>query len=175
MPIPSTQVEIRDEAGRALPPGEAGELCVQGPQVMRGYWNRPEETARALSADGWLRTGDICEMDAQGWVRFIERSKDVVVVSGFKVYPNEVEEVLMMHPGVREAGVVGVPDEKSGEVVKAFVVRGDPALTEAVLIAHCKANLAAYKVPKQLEFRDTLPKSPIGKILRRALKEAPAA
>jgi long-chain acyl-CoA synthetase len=175
MPIPSTRVEIRDEVGHALPVGEVGELCVQGPQVMRGYWNRPEETARVLSADGWLRTGDVCLMDAHGTIRFIDRSKDVVVVSGFKVYPNEVEEVLMMHPGVREAGAVGMPDEKSGEVVKVFVVKKDPALTAIAVIAHCKANLAAYKVPKQVEFRDSLPKSPIGKILRRALKEAPAA
>jgi len=175
MPIPSTRVEIRDEAGNPLPVGEAGELCVQGPQVMRGYWNRPDETARVLSADGWLRTGDICLIDARGMVRFIERSKDVVVVSGFKVYPNEVEEVLMMHPGIREAGVVGVPDDKSGEGVKAFVVKADPALTAAAVIAHCKANLAAYKVPKQVEFRDSLPKSPIGKVLRRELKGEPAA
>jgi long-chain acyl-CoA synthetase len=142
---------------------------------MRGYWNRPDETARVLSADGWLRTGDICLIDARGMVRFIERSKDVVVVSGFKVYPNEVEEVLMMHPGIREAGVVGVADEKSGEGVKAFVVKADPALTAAAVIAHCKANLAAYKVPKQVEFRDSLPKSPIGKVLRRELKGEPAA
>lgn len=175
MPIPSTRVEIRDEAGNPLPVGEAGELCVRGPQVMRGYWNMPEETARVRTKDGWLRTGDICQMDARGTIRFIDRYKDVVVVSGFKVYPNEVEEVLMMHPGVREVGVVGVPDEKSGEVVKAFVVKKDaakqdPALTAAALIAHCKTNLAAYKVPKQVEFRDKLPKSPIGKILRRELK-----
>ncbi|KVW99495.1 AMP-binding protein [Thiobacillus denitrificans] len=175
MPIPSTRVEIRDEAGNPLPLGEAGELCVQGPQVMRGYWNMPDETASVLSVDGWLRTGDICEMDARGMVRFVDRGKDVVVVSGFKVYPNEVEEVLMLHPGVREAGVTGVPDEKSGEVVKAFVVKRNPALTAAELIAHCRANLAAYKVPKQVEFRDRLPKSPIGKVLRRALKQVPAA
>jgi long-chain acyl-CoA synthetase len=175
MPIPSTRVDIRDEAGNPLSLGKAGELWVQGPQVMRGYWNMPDETARVLSADGWLRTGDICEMDARGMIRFVERSKDVVVVSGFKVYPNEVEEVLMLHPGVREAGVTGVPDEKSGEVVKAFVVKRDPVLTAAELIAHCRANLAAYKVPKQVEFRDRLPKSPIGKVLRRALKQAPAA
>lgn len=175
MPIPSTQVEIRDEAGQSLHEGEAGELCVQGPQVMRGYWNMPEETARVLSADGWLRTGDICEMDARGTIRFIDRYKDVIVVSGFKVYPNEVEDVLMMHPGVKEVGVVGVPDEKSGEAVKAFVVKRGPALTMEAVIAHCKENLAAYKVPKQVEFRDKLPKSPIGKILRRELKGAPAA
>jgi len=174
MPIPSTRVEIRDEAGMPLPPGEAGELCVKGPQVMRGYWNMADETARVLSADGWLRTGDICQMDARGMVRFVERGKDVVVVSGFKVYPNEVEEVLMLHPGVREAGVTGVADEKSGEVVKAFMVKRDPALTAAELIAHCRANLAAYKVPKQVEFRERLPKTPIGKVLRRELKGAPA-
>jgi len=176
MPIPSTRVEIRDDAGNALPPGEVGELCVQGPQVMRGYWNRADETAHVLSADGWLRTGDVCEMDAHGWVRFIERSKDVVVVSGFKVYPNEVEDVLMQHPGVMETGVVGVPDDRSGEVVKAFVVKRDPTLTAAGLIAHCRTHLAAYKVPKQVEFRERLPKSPIGKVLRRELKgpSAPA-
>lgn len=175
MPVPSTRVDIRDEAGNPLPPGEAGEFCVQGPQVMHGYWNKPDETARVLSADGWLRTGDICEMDARGMVRFIERSKDMVVVSGFKVYPNEVEEMLMMHPGVREAGGVGVPDEKSGEAVKAFVVKRNPALTSAELIARSKANLAAHKVPRQVEFRDRLPKSPIGKVLRSALKQVPAA
>ncbi len=174
MPIPSTRVEIRDEAGNPLPPGEAGELCVQGPQVMRGYWNMADETASVLSADGWLRTGDICEMDARGMVRFVERAKDVVVVSGFKVYPNEVEDVLMLHPGVSEAGVVGVPDEKSGEAVKAFVVKRNPALTAAELISHCRANLAAYKVPKQMEFRERLPRSPIGKVLRRALKDVSA-
>ena len=170
MPIPSTRVEIRDEAGRALPPGEAGELCVKGPQVMRGYWNRPEETEQVLSADGWLRSGDICEMDADGMVRFVERHKDVIVVSGFKVYPNEVEDVLMLHPGIREAGVVGAADEQHGEVVVAYVARRDPALTADAVIAHCRANLAAYKVPKRVEFRDALPKSPIGKVLRRVLR-----
>ncbi|MDP2111844.1 MAG: AMP-binding protein [Thiobacillus sp.] len=174
MPIPSTRVEIRDDAGNPLPLGEAGELCVQGPQVMRGYWNMADETARVLSADGWLRTGDICEMDARGMVRFVDRGKDVVVVSGFKVYPNEVEDVLMLHPGVSEAGVVGVPDETSGEAVRAFVVKRNPALTAAELIAHCRTNLAAYKVPKQVEFRERLPRSPIGKVLRRALKDVPA-
>jgi long-chain acyl-CoA synthetase len=175
MPIPSTRVTMRDEAGRELPLGEEGEICVQGPQVMRGYWNMPEETARVLSTDGWLRTGDMGVMDAHGAIRFIERCKDVIVVSGFKVYPNEVEEVLMMHPGVKEVGVVGVPDEKSGEAVKVFVVKKDAALTAAAVIAHCKANLTAYKVPKQVEFRDKLPKSAIGKILRRELKQEHAA
>lgn len=175
MPIPSTQVEIHDEAGRELPLGEAGELCVKGPQVMRGYWNMPEETARVLSADGWLRSGDICVMDERGYLRFIDRHKDVIVVSGFKVWPNEIEEVVMLHPGVKEVGVIGVPDEMSGEVVKVYVVKRDPALTVEALIAHCKANLTAYKVPKHIEFRDKLPKSPIGKILRRKLKEEHAA
>jgi len=174
MPMPSTQVEIRDEAGRALPLGEAGELCVKGPQVMRGYWNMPEETGRVLSADGWLSTGDICRMDERGSIRFIDRHKDVIVVSGFKVWPNEVEDVVMMLPGVKEVGVVGVVDEKSGEAVKAYLVKKDPALSVEAVIAHCHANLAAYKVPKQVEFRDHLPKSPIGKILRRKLKEEQA-
>ncbi|OGQ98942.1 MAG: long-chain-fatty-acid--CoA ligase [Deltaproteobacteria bacterium RIFOXYD12_FULL_55_16] len=174
MPLPSTQVEIRDELGRVLPQGEAGELCVKGPQVMRGYWNMPEETARVLSATGWLSTGDICLMDERGRIRFIDRHKDVIVVSGFKVWPNEVEEVVMMLPGVKEVGVVGVADQKSGEAVKACLVRMDPALSAEAVIAHCHANLAAYKVPKQVEFRDKLPKSPLGKILRRKLKEEQA-
>jgi long-chain acyl-CoA synthetase len=175
MPIPSTQVEIRDEAGRDLPVGEEGELCVRGPQVMRGYWNMPDETARVLSADGWLSTGDVGVMDEHGAIRFIDRHKDVVVVSGFKVYPNEIEEVVMLHPGVKEVGAVGVPDEKSGEAVKVYVVKKDPELTAEAVIAHCKSSLTAYKVPKQVEFRDQLPKSPIGKILRRKLKDEHAA
>lgn len=175
MPLPSTWVEIRDEAGRALPPGEEGELCVKGPQVMRGYWNMPEETARVLSESGWLSTGDICWMDERGTIRFIDRQKDVIVVSGFKVWPNEIEEVVMMLPGVKEVGAVGVVDEKSGEVVKVYLVKKDPFLSVEAVIAHCRANLAAYKVPKQVEFRDLLPKSPIGKILRRKLKEEQTA
>ena len=171
LPLPSTRVEIRDAAGRALPVGEAGELCVQGPQVMRGYWNMPEETARVLGADGWLRTGDICTMDARGYLRFIDRRKDVIVVSGFKVYPTEIEDVVMLHPGVKEVGAVGVPDDKSGEVVKLYLVKKDPGLTTDAVLAHCRANLTAYKVPKHVEFRDTLPKSNIGKILRRTLRD----
>ncbi|HIJ90017.1 MAG: AMP-binding protein [Desulfobulbaceae bacterium] len=171
IPIPSTRVEIRNEEGCELPLNEMGEICVQGPQVMRGYWNMPEETARVLSADGWLRTGDIGMMDERGYIQFIDRHKDIIVVSGFKVYPAEVEEVAMMHPGVKEVGAVGAPDEKSGEVVKVYVVKKDTALTAESLIAHCKANLTAYKVPKHVEFREKLPKSPIGKILRRKLKE----
>jgi long-chain acyl-CoA synthetase len=171
LPLPSTQVVILDEVGHKLPPGEAGEIAVQGPQVMQGYWNKPEETALAFTADGWLRTGDIGVIDIDGAIRFIDRCKDVIVVSGFKVYPTEVEEVVMRHPGVHEAGAVGVPDEKSGEVVKLYVVRKDPALTAEALLAHCRANLTAYKVPKSVEFRDCLLKSPVGKILRQALKE----
>ena len=175
LPIPSTQVEIRDEAGHELPVGGVGELCVKGPQVMRGYWNMPEETARVLDTDGWLRTGDMVVVDERGYIRFIDRQKDVIVVSGFKVYPTEIEDVVMLLPGVKEVGVIGVPDEKSGEVVKVYLVKKDPALTAEAVIAHCKENLTRYKVPKQVEFRDKLPKSPIGKILRRKLKEEHAA
>jgi len=171
LPLPSTQVAILDDTGHELPLGETGEIVAQGPQVMPGYWNKPEETAHAFTADGWLRTGDMGVMGEDGTVRFIDRRKDVIVVSGFKVYPTEVEEVVMLHPGVREVGAVGVADEKSGEVVKLYVARKDPALTTEDLLAHCRANLTAYKVPKHVEFRDHLPKSPIGKILRRALKE----
>lgn len=175
MPLPSTRVAIRNEAGRELPPGEVGEICVQGPQVMRGYWNMPEETARVLGPDGWLRTGDMGVMDDQGSIQFIDRRKDMIVVSGFKVYPTEIEDVVMMHPGVKEVGVVGVPDDKSGEVVKLYLVKKDPGLTAEAVMAHCKANLTAYKVPKHVEFRDNLPKSPIGKILRRELQMEHAA
>ena len=178
LPLPSTDVEIRDEAGRELPPGADGELYVRGPQVMRGYWNMPAETARVLSGDGWLATGDICRMDEHGVLYFIDRRKDVIVVSGFKVWPGEVEEVVMMLSGVKEVGAVGIPDEKSGEAVKVYVVKRTPelsALSAETVIAHCHANLAAYKVPKEVEFRDRLPKSPIGKILRRKLQEEQAA
>ncbi len=177
MPLPSTRVAIKDEVGRELPPGEVGEICVQGPQVMRGYWNMPEETARVLSVDGWLRTGDMGVMDDHGSIQFIDRTKDVIVVSGFKVYPTEIEDVVMMYPGVKEVGAVGITDEKSGEVVKLYLVKKDPALTAEAVIAHCRANLTAYKVPKYVEFRETLPKSAIGKILRRTLRDenAPSA
>ena len=175
LPLPSTEVDIRAEEGSALPPGEAGELFVRGPQVMRGYWNMPEETARVLSPDGWLATGDICVMDERGMIRLLDRSKDVIVVSGFKAYPNEIEDVAMLHPGVKEAGAVGMADAKSGEAVWVFVVKKDPALTAEALIAHCRQHLAAYKVPRHVEFRESLPKSPIGKILRRTLREDAAA
>lgn len=176
LPVPSTDIAIRDEDGHDVPLGEAGELCVKGPQVMAGYWQRPEETAKVMTADGFLRTGDLAVMDSQGFLRIVDRKKDLIDVSGFKVYPNEVEDVLALHPGVREVAVIGVPDPRSGEAVKAFVVKRDPQLTAEALIAHCRQHLVAYKVPRQYEFRDELPKSNVGKILRRALKdEAQAA
>jgi long-chain acyl-CoA synthetase len=170
LPLPSTEVSVRDEAGRELPVGEAGELCVRGPQVMAGYWNRPDETAQVMMADGFMRTGDITAMDEAGFVRLIDRKKDMILVSGFNVYPNEVEAVAALHPGVQEVAAVGVPHEKSGETVKVFVVRRDAALTADELIAHCRQGLSAYKVPHQVEFRDELPKTNVGKILRRALR-----
>lgn len=170
LPLPSTDIAIRDDVGNDLPLGEAGELCVSGPQVMAGYWRQPEETAKVMTPDGFLRTGDIAVVDAQGFIRIVDRKKDLIVVSGFKVFPNEVEDVLALHPGVREVAVIGVPDGHSGEAVKAFVVKRDAALTAEALIAHCRKTLVAYKVPHQIEFRDELPKSNVGKILRRALK-----
>jgi long-chain acyl-CoA synthetase len=175
IPLPSTEVRLVDEHGEPVPAGEAGELAVRGPQVMSGYWQRPDETARVLK-DGWLRTGDVAEMDEDGFFRIVDRKKDMILVSGFNVYPNEVEEVLARHSAVREVGVIGVPDERTGEAVKAFVVAADCAPTPEELIAHCRESLAPYKVPKQIEFRDELPKSPIGKILRKDLRvKAPTA
>ncbi|MGH8400908.1 MAG: long-chain-fatty-acid--CoA ligase [Gammaproteobacteria bacterium] len=171
LPIPSTDVSIRDDSGKELPVGEVGEICIKGPQVMRGYWNRPDETAKVLSADGWLRTGDMGRFDERGYVFIVDRKKDMILVSGFNVYPNEVEDVAMMHPGVRECAAIGVPNEHSGEVVKLFVVRKDPALTAEELIAHCHKYLTGYKVPKFVEFRSELPKSNVGKILRRELRD----
>lgn len=172
VPLPSTEAMLRDEEGKeVVAPGEPGELCVRGPQVMCGYWHAPEETAHVLDADGWLATGDIVTADARGYFTFVDRKKDVIVVSGFKAWPGEVEEVLLALPGVKEAGVAGMPDEKSGEVVWAWVVRSDPALTEQQIIDACHAQLARYKAPHKVIFRDALPKSPIGKILRRKLKE----
>lgn len=170
LPLPSTDIAIRDDAGNDLPLGEAGELCVKGPQVMAGYWNRPEETKKVMMPDGFLRTGDIATVDQKGFVRIVDRKKDLIVVSGFKAFPNEIEDVLAMHPGVLEVAVIGVSSEHSGEAVKAFVVKRDPALTAEELIAHCRLSLVAYKVPHLIEFRSELPKSNVGKILRRALK-----
>ena len=172
LPVPSTEVAIRDERGNELALGEIGEICVRGPQVMRGYWNAAAETAKVLGADGWLRTGDMGWMDARGFVEFAERSKDVIVVSGFKAYPTEIEDVVMLHPGIKEAGAIGVPDTRSGEAVALFVVKKDPDLTAESVLAHCRQHLTGYKMPKTIEFRAELPKSPLGKILRRELKAA---
>jgi long-chain acyl-CoA synthetase len=171
LPLPSTEIAILDDTGHAVPLGESGELCVRGPQVMKGYWNRPDETAAVMTADGFLRTGDVARMDEKGFIYVVDRKKDMINVSGFKVFPNEVESVVMLHPGVREAGAIGVPDPQSGEAVKIVVVRRDPQLTAETLIDHCRQHLTRYKVPKHVEFRTELPKSPIGKILRRALRE----
>jgi long-chain acyl-CoA synthetase len=172
VPLPSTEAAILDDDGRPLPLGEVGEIGLRGPQVMKGYWNRPEESAHVFTSDGWLRTGDMGVMDASGSFRITDRKKDMISVSGFKVFPNEIEDVLTMHPGVLEAAAVGVPDERSGEAVKAVVLRKDPSLTEADLLAHCKQHLTGYKVPRFIEFRsEPLPKSNIGKILRRELRD----
>jgi len=170
LPVPSTEVSVQDGEGNILPQGEIGELCVRGPQVMKGYWQKPEETAKVLTSDGWLKTGDVARMDEQGFVRIVDRLKDMILVSGFNVYPNEIETVIAGHEGVLEVGVIGEPDADSGEVVKAVIVRKDPNLDAATIIAHCRANLTAYKVPKIVEFRDELPKSNVGKILRRELR-----
>lgn len=174
LPISSTDVVVRDDDGNDLPVGQSGELCVRGPQVMKGYWNRPDETARAITRDGFLKTGDVAVMDEAGFLRIVDRKKDMILISGFNVYPNEVEDVVVSHPGVIEAAVIGVPDERSGEAVKAFVVRKDPGLTKEALVAYCRENLTAYKVPHLIEFRDELPKTNVGKILRRALRDGTA-
>jgi len=171
MPIPSTEMSIQDDEGHLLPTGETGEICIRGPQVMHGYWRRPEETARTLDErTGWLHTGDMGMMDQDGYFRVVDRKKDMINVSGFNVFPNEVEEILAQHPGVVEAAVVGIPDEKSGETIKAFVVPRDDGVTRESIIEHCRKSLTAYKVPKQIEFRDELPKSNVGKILRKELR-----
>ncbi len=170
-PLPSTDVSVRSADGTALPPGERGELCVKGPQVMAGYWQRPDETAKVMTMDGWFRTGDVAVMLPDGQIKIVDRMKDMVLVSGFNVYPNEVEDVIVKHPGVMEAAVIGLPDEHSGEVVVAYVVRKDPALTIDELRRFCRENLTGYKVPRRIEFRETLPKTNVGKVLRRALKE----
>ncbi|MDE2585930.1 MAG: AMP-binding protein, partial [Betaproteobacteria bacterium] len=172
LPISSTDIVIRDDLGNDLPLGQAGEICVRGPQVMLGYWQRPEETEAAFYPDGFLHTGDVGVMDEKGFIRIVDRKKDMILVSGFNVYPNEVEAVVAMHPGVMEVAAIGVPDERSGEAVKVFVVAKDKSLTKEAIIAHCKENLTGYKVPHLVEFRDELPKTNVGKILRRALKEA---
>jgi long-chain acyl-CoA synthetase len=171
LPFPNTEIAILDDAGQPLPLGQAGEIGIRGPQVMAGYWQRPDETAKAFTADGFFKSGDIGIMDERGYVKIVDRKKDMIIVSGFNVYPNEVEGVVAMHPGVVECAAVGVPDERSGEAVKVFVVRKDPALTEAQLMDFCKQHLTGYKKPKFIEFRDELPKSNVGKILRRELRD----
>ncbi|WP_430419624.1 long-chain-fatty-acid--CoA ligase [Methylibium petroleiphilum] len=170
LPIPSTEIAIRDDDGRDLPLGEAGEVCIRGPQVMAGYWNRPDETAKVMTPDGYFKSGDIGVLDERGYLRIVDRKKDMIIVSGFNVYPTEIEQVVNLHPGVLECAAVGVPDEKTGEAVRLFVVRKDPSLTEQQLADHCRQNFTAYKRPRRIEFRDDLPKSNVGKILRRELR-----
>ena len=170
VPLPSTYVSLRDDDNNTVAIGQPGELCVKGPQVMRGYWNKPEENAKVFTADGYLKTGDVAVMDDKGYFKIVDRKKDMILVSGFNVYPNEIEAVVALHPGVLEAACIGVPDDKSGEAVKVFVVKKDPGLTVEALREHCKQNLTGYKVPKSIEFRDSLPKSNVGKILRRELR-----
>ncbi|MDE2329291.1 MAG: long-chain fatty acid--CoA ligase [Bradyrhizobium sp.] len=171
LPIPSTWLSIRDDDGNELPLGEPGEICAKGPQVMAGYWNRPDETAKVMTADGYFRTGDIGVMTPDGYTKIVDRKKDMILVSGFNVYPNEIEEVIAGHPGVLECAVIGVPDAKSGEAVKAFIVKKNPAVTAEDIIKFCGTQLTNYKVPKQIEFRTSLPKSNVGKILRRELRD----
>lgn len=172
LPLPSTDVRIIDDEGRELPAGEIGEICARGPQVMRGYWNRPEETAKVISEDGWLRTGDIGRIDDSGFLFIEDRKKDMIIVSGFKVFPNELEDVVAAHPGILEVAAIGIPDEESGERVKLVIVRKDPELTESDVRDFCRANLTGYKRPSVVEFRSELPKSNVGKVLRRMLKES---
>jgi len=170
VPIPSTEIVIRDDAGRDVPTGSPGEICIRGPQVMAGYWERPDETERVMTADGFFKSGDVGVMDERGYVRIVDRKKDMILVSGFNVYPTEIEQVVSLHPGVLECAAIGVPDAKSGEAVKLFVVKKDPSLSEDDVAAYCRDNFTAYKRPRSIEFRDELPKSNVGKILRRELR-----
>jgi long-chain acyl-CoA synthetase len=171
VPVPSTYISIRDDAGNEVPLGQPGEICAKGPQVMTGYWNRPDETAKVMTADGYFRTGDIGVMTPDGYTKIVDRKKDMILVSGFNVYPNEVEEVISSHPGVLESAVIGVADERTGEAVKAFIVKKDPNLTAEDIVKFCHEQLTNYKVPKQIEFRTELPKTNVGKILRRQLRD----
>ena len=170
LPLPSTEFKLLDDAGHELPPGVPGEIAIRGPQVMQGYWQRPDETAAVMTPDGFLRTGDIGVADERGYFKIVDRKKDMILVSGFNVYPNEIEDVMSRMPGVLECAAVGVPDEKSGEAVRLVIVRQDPTLTEEQVRAYCQANLTGYKRPRQIEFRTDLPKTPVGKILRRELR-----
>lgn len=171
IPVVGTGLKVIDDQGAELPLGERGELCIQGPQVMRGYWQQPEATAEALDAHGWFKTGDIAVIDPDGYVRIVDRKKDLIIVSGFNVYPNEIEDVVMAHPQVANCAAIGVADERSGEAVKLFVVARDPQLTTAELMAYCKANFTGYKLPREIVLRDALPMTPVGKILRRELRD----
>jgi long-chain acyl-CoA synthetase len=170
VPISSTDIAIRDDDGNDVAPGQPGEICIRGPQVMAGYWQRPEETAKVMTADGFFKSGDIGVMDARGYIRIVDRKKDMILVSGFNVYPTEIEQVVSLHPGVLECAAIGVPDAKSGEAVKLFVVKKDPTLSEDDLASYCRDNFTAYKRPRSIEFREELPKSNVGKILRRELR-----
>jgi long-chain acyl-CoA synthetase len=171
LPVPSTYLSIRDDDGNEVPLGTAGEICAKGPQVMAGYWNKPDETAKVMTSDGYFRTGDIGVMTPDGYTKIVDRKKDMILVSGFNVYPNEIEEVIASHPGVLECAVIGVQDARSGEAVKAFIVRKDPNLSAEDVIKFASTQLTAYKVPKQIEFRTDLPKTNVGKILRRELRD----
>jgi long-chain acyl-CoA synthetase len=173
LPFPNTEILILDDAGQPVPPGQAGEIAIRGPQVMAGYWNRPDETEKVMTPDGFFKSGDIGIMDERGYIRIVDRKKDMILVSGFNVYPNEIESVIATHPGVVECAAIGVPDEKSGEAVKVFVVRRDPSLTAEQLMEFCRQNFTGYKKPKYIEFRAELPKTNVGKILRRELRDAP--
>ena len=174
LPLPGIDIAIKDDAGNSLPQGESGEICIRGPNVMTGYYNQPEENAKAFTPDGFMRTGDIGIMDAQGYTRIIDRKKDMILVSGFNVFPNELEQVISLCPGVVECAAIGVPDEKQGEAIKVFIIKNDPALTEDDVAAFCHENLTGYKRPKYIEFRDDLPKTNVGKILRRELRNPTA-
>jgi long-chain acyl-CoA synthetase len=172
LPLPSTRITIRNNEGEMLPTNTIGELCIQGPQVMKGYWNRIDETREVFHADGALKTGDLGFQDEAGFTTIVDRKKDMILVSGYNVYPNEVEDVVALHPGVKEVAAIGVPHKFSGEVVKIFVIKKDPNLNQQDLMSHCRAHLASHKVPRKIEFREDLPRSNVGKVLRRALREA---
>ena len=170
LPLPSIDIAIKDDDGNSLAVGESGEICIRGPNVMRGYYNQPEENSKAFTADGFMRTGDVGIMDPQGYTRIVDRKKDMILVSGFNVFPNELENVISLCPGVVECAASGIPDEKQGEAIKVFVVKNDPMLSEEDVQKFCQENLTGYKRPKYIEFRDTLPKTNVGKILRRELR-----
>jgi acyl-CoA synthetase (AMP-forming)/AMP-acid ligase II len=170
LPLPGIEIAIKDDEGRSLPLGESGEICIRGPNVTPGYYRQPQENEKAFTADGFLRTGDVGVMDANGYTRIVDRKKDMILVSGFNVYPNELENVISLCPGVVECAAIGVPDEKQGEAIKVFIVKNDPTLTEESVASHCRQNLTGYKIPRYIEFRDELPKTNVGKILRRELR-----